>query len=229
MRALCVRFKDCEGPGIIEPVLRENGYRVSFHNAYDPKVQLLPEAHLNFNLIVLLGGPQSVTDSSLNSFFQPYYLLVKNMMATSGRKLIGICLGSQIIAKVLGAEVLVGDKGPEVGFSPMKIKDVTHPIFNGINKTEIQAFHLHEDTFSIPKGAIHLLESELYKNQMFAIENKVYAFQAHIEPTLPMLEVWKNVHKDFIAKGNGDFTDLSAKQKEMEATARIIFRNILNT
>ncbi|TGL60060.1 type 1 glutamine amidotransferase [Leptospira ognonensis] len=229
MRALCVRFKDCEGPGIIESVLRENGYRVSFHNAYDLRVQLLPEAHLNFNLIVLLGGPQSVTDPDLDSFFQPYYMLVKNMMANHGRKLIGICLGSQIIAKALGAEVFVGDKGPEVGFSPMKIRDVTHPIFKGINQPEIQAFHLHEDTFSIPKGATHLLESDLYKNQMFAVENKVFAFQAHIEPTLPMLEVWKNVHKDFIAQGNGDFKNLAEKQKEMETSARIIFRNILYT
>jgi GMP synthase-like glutamine amidotransferase len=229
MRALFVRFKDCEGPGILEPVLRENGYRISFHNAYDQRLQLMPEAHLNFDLIILLGGPQSVADPELDTFFRPYYQLVKNMLATSGRKLIGICLGSQIIAKVLGVDVVPGEKGPEVGFSPLKVKDNSHPIFKGLVESEIVAFHLHEDTFSIPNGATHLLESSMYKNQMFAYENKAYAFQAHLEPTMPMLDVWRVVHKDFIAKGNGDFIDIGIKQAEMEKSARIIFRNILNT
>jgi GMP synthase-like glutamine amidotransferase len=229
MRALCVRFKDCEGPGVLESVMRENGYRVSYHNAYDERIQLMPETHLNFDLVILLGGPQSVIDPALDSFFRPYYQLVTSMLATDGRKLIGICLGSQIIAKVLGAEVTVGNNGPEVGFSPVKIKDRNHSIFNGIVGDEMQAFHLHEDTFSIPAGAKHLLENDFYKNQMFAFENKAYAFQTHIEPTLPMLEVWLTVHKEFISKGKGDFTNLSAKQAEMESAARILFRNILNT
>ncbi len=229
MRALCIRFIDCEGPGILESVLRENGYRVSFHNAYDHRIQLMREAHLNFDLIVLLGGPQSVIDPKLDSFFRPYYDLVKSMLSANGRKLIGVCLGSQIIAKVLGGNVSVGDKGPEVGFAPVKIKDPSHPIFSGISETEIQAFHLHEDTFTIPNGTTHLLESNIYKNQMFALENKAYAFQMHLEPTLPMIDVWREKQKSFIARSQGDFTDIPAKQKEMEKNARIIFRNILNT
>ncbi|WP_411823685.1 type 1 glutamine amidotransferase [Leptospira sp. 'Mane'] len=228
MRSLLVRFKDCEGPGILEPVLREKGYRISYHNAYDERIQLYPAAHLNFDLIVLLGGPQTVADHSNDEFFAPYYDLVENTLVTSGRKLIGICLGSQIIARVLGGKVTVGEKGPETGFSPVKIKDKSNPIFANIESSEIQAFHLHEDVFEIPPSADFLLEGGFYPNQMFSYGNKAFAFQTHIEPTLPMLRVWQDVHKEFISKGNGDFSNLVEDQKKMESTAKIVFRNILN-
>ncbi|XDD45889.1 type 1 glutamine amidotransferase [Leptospira sp. WS39.C2] len=228
MRAVCIRFIDCEGPGILEPLLREKGYRISYHNAYDPRIQLMPEIHLNFDLIIMLGGPQSVADPDKQEFFKPYYEIVENVVALPNKKLIGICLGSQIIAHALGANVRQGTKGPETGFSDLQILKPEHPIFSGLNGESLLAFHLHEDIFDIPVGADHLLASEFYANQMFSYKNKVFAFQTHIEPTLGMLNVWQNVHKEFIAKGNGDFTDMLSKQQTMEKNAKIIFRNIIN-
>ncbi len=227
MRALFVRFKDCEGPGILEPILRENGWMINFFNAYDTRVQILPESHLHYQLIVLLGGPQSVIDPNMDSFFKPYYSLVESILATPKKKLVGICLGSQIIAKTLGATVSVGEKGPEVGFSSLKIKDLSSPVFSGINSQEVQAFHLHEDVFSIPQGSKHLLEGSFYPNQMFSYEDHIFALQTHLEPTAGMLQVWMDVHKEFIAKGKGDFSDMYKKQSEMELSARTLFRNIL--
>ncbi|TGM05417.1 type 1 glutamine amidotransferase [Leptospira jelokensis] len=228
MRAVLIRFIDCEGPGILEPILREKGYRISYHNAYDPRVRLMPEIHLNFDLIVMLGGPQSVADPDKQEFFKPYYEIVENVAIMPKKKLIGICLGSQIIARALGANVRPGTKGPETGFSDLQILKPEHPIFSGLNGDSVLAFHLHEDIFDIPVGAEHLLASEFYANQMFSYKNKIFAFQTHLEPTLGMLHVWQNVHKEFIAKGNGDFSDLETKQKTMEESAKIIFRNIIN-
>ncbi|TGL08572.1 type 1 glutamine amidotransferase [Leptospira bouyouniensis] len=228
MRAVIIRFIDCEGPGIIEPILREKGYRVSYHNAYDSRVHLMPEIHLNFDLIVMLGGPQSVADPTKQDFFKPYYEIVENVAALSNKKLIGVCLGSQIIARALGANVRPGTKGPETGFSELQILKPEHPVFKGINSESILAFHLHEDIFDIPVGAEHLLASEFYANQMFSYKNKIFAFQTHLEPTLGMLQVWQNVHNEFIAKGTGDFSDLEPKQKIMEESAKILFRNIIN-
>lgn len=228
MRAVFIRFIDCEGPGILESLLREKGYRISYHNAYDSRVQLMPEIHLNFDIIVMLGGPQSVADPDKQEFFKPYYEIVENVIALPNKKLIGVCLGSQIIARALGANVRPGTKGPETGFSELQILKPEHPVFSGVEGDSILAFHLHEDIFDIPVGADHLLASEFYANQMFSYKNKVFAFQTHLEPTLGMLQVWQNVHKEFIAKGNGDFSELETKQQTMEKSAKIIFRNIIN-
>lgn len=228
MRAVFIRFIDCEGPGILEPLLREKGYRISYHNAYDSRVQLMPEIHLNFDIIVMLGGPQSVADPDKQEFFKPYYEIVENVIALPNKKLIGVCLGSQIIARALGANVRPGTKGPETGFSELQILKPAHPVFSGVEGESLLAFHLHEDIFDIPVGADHLLASEFYANQMFSYKNKVFAFQTHLEPTLGMLQVWQNVHKEFIAKGNGDFSELETKQQTMEKSAKIIFRNIIN-
>ncbi|TGM31787.1 type 1 glutamine amidotransferase [Leptospira biflexa] len=228
MRAVIIRFIDCEGPGILEPILREKGYRISYQNAFDSRVQLMPEIHLNFDLIIMLGGPQSVADPDEQEFFKPYYEIVENVAVLPNKKLIGICLGSQIIARALGANVRPGTKGPETGFSDLQILKPEHPIFSGLNIESILAFHLHEDIFDIPVGAEHLLASEFYANQMFSYKNKIFAFQTHLEPTLEMLDVWQNVHKEFIAKGTGDFSNLKSKQKTMEESAKILFRNIIN-
>ncbi|MDF3819555.1 type 1 glutamine amidotransferase [Leptospira sp. 96542] len=228
MRAVFIRFLDCEGPGILEPLLRSLGYRISYHNAYDRRIQILPEFHLNFDLVVMLGGPQSVADPNFDEFFKPYYQIVENIITMGDKKLIGICLGSQIIAKVLGADVSLGTKGPEVGFSKVQILNQSHPIFKGINADSFLAFHLHEDVFGIPVGAEHLLAGEFYANQMFSYKNRIFAFQTHLEPTLPMLNVWLDFHKEFIKKGKGDFTDLANKQREMTETANTIFKNIIN-
>lgn len=228
MRAIFVRFKDCEGPGILEPLLREKGYRISYQNAYDRRVQVFPEMHLQFDLVVLLGGPQSVADPAEQEFFKPYYKLVQNIAAMPQKKCIGICLGSQIIAKALGGDVLVGDKGPEVGFSEVRVVDSSNPIFSGLGSTSIMAFHLHEDVVKLPINAKLLLEGSMYPNQMFAVENRIFGFQTHLEPTLSMLQVWLEVHKEFIAKGSGDFSEMDLKQKQMSASANQIFRNIIN-
>lgn len=227
MRSLLIRFKDCEGGGILEPILREKGYRITYHNAYDTRIHLVPEAHLMFDLVVLLGGPQTVVGTENDSFFAPYFELTENMIATPGRKVIGICLGSQIIAKVLGAKVFKGDKGVEVGFSPVKILKPTSPVFQGITDKSLHAFHLHEDSFTLPEGAAHLLESDLYPLQMFSYKDKAFAIQAHFEPNLEMLEVWRIVHKDFIAQGGSLPKDLREDFSKMSANGKLLFQNIL--
>ncbi len=227
MRSLLIRFKDCEGPGIIESILRQKGYRITYHNAYDTRIHLVPEAHLMFDLVVLLGGPQSVVGNLNDDFFAPYYELTENMIETTGRKVIGICLGSQIIARVLGAVVSKGDKGPEVGFSPVQILNPKSPVFQSISEQTLHAFHLHEDTFTLPNGAEHLLKSEKYEMQMFSYKNKAFAIQAHLEPTLGMLEVWRTVHKDFIAQGGGLPKDIKDDHLKMTTNGNLLFQNII--
>jgi GMP synthase-like glutamine amidotransferase len=190
---------------------------------------LIPEAHLQFDLILLMGGPQSVADPAAQDFFKPFLNLVRSVFARKKGKMIGICLGSQIIAEALGGKVFPGKNGPEIGFSSVKIVDSGHWIFEKLaDKTEITAFHLHEDSFELPGSARLLLSSEKYENQAFVIDNRIFGFQTHLEPTYEMIETWKKVHSEFISRAFPlDDSEWKSKQKEMEDSARQIFRSIL--
>ncbi|MDV6234880.1 type 1 glutamine amidotransferase [Leptospira ellisii] len=226
MRSLIVRFKDCEGPGILLDLLKERNYRITYHNAYDPRVQPIPDAHLVFDLIILLGGPQSVADPSLAEFFEPWFNLVRYASLTLNRKILGICLGSQIISKALGGEVTRGERGPEVGFSNVEIVQ-PHPVLEGLSS--FPAFHLHEDVFTIPPAGTGLLKSDLYPNQMFSVGNRIFGVQCHLEVTESMLSVWKGVHAEFIrSAGWVPGPETESLRSQMEIAGRKIFGAILD-
>ena len=146
---------DCEGPGIIEDSLRRANYKITYHDAYKKSQQLVPESQQIFDLIVLMGGPKSVYDPKEQAFFKPYIDLVENAISIPGKKVLGICLGAQILAKALGATVEQGSKGQESGFSNVSILNSSHPVFKGIKENQITAFHLHGDTFNLPQGTEH--------------------------------------------------------------------------
>ncbi|WP_061222958.1 type 1 glutamine amidotransferase [Leptospira weilii] len=227
MRSLIVRFKDCEGPGILLDSLKERNYKITYHNAYDSRIQPFPDAHLVFDLIVLLGGPQSVMDPALVHFFEPWLNLIRYAASMPNRKMIGICLGAQIISQALGGEVRRGEKGPEVGFYDVQVREPAHLVFDGI--TSFPAFHLHEDIFSIPQGAKHLLKSEMYSNQMFSFQDRIFGIQCHMEVTASMLKVWCMAHSDFIRSAGwvpGPETEVLRSQ--MENVGRRIFGAILD-
>ena len=152
---------------------------------------------------------------------------MEDSLEIPNNKVIGVCLGSQILAKVLGGEVKKGEKGVEVGFSKVQGINKTHPIFSLIESNEMLAFHLHEDTFTLPKGTEHLLSSSMYENQMFSYQNRAFALQCHLELTFPMLQVWQRVHKKYMEPLGYSLDFMREKQVQMEKDAKIIFNNII--
>jgi GMP synthase-like glutamine amidotransferase len=227
VRSLIIRFLDCEGPGIIENSLRNANYKITYHDAYRKGIQLIPESQQIFDTIILMGGPQSVYDPKEESFFKPYINLVENALAIPRKRVIGICLGSQILAKALGATVMKGASGPEIGFSKVSVTNTAHNVFQGITSANLTAFHLHGDTFDLPPNTERLISSEKYENQMFSYKNKGYGIQCHFEVTYPMLEVWWKVHKEIPQTIGNISNEIKVKQQEMEANARILFDNII--
>lgn len=230
MRCLIVRFKDCEGPGTLLDSLKARNYRITYHNAYDTRIQPMPDAHQMFDLVVFLGGPQTVHDPAQADFFKPWLQLAAHLVSMKEKKVIGICLGSQILASVLGSKVYVGEKGPEVGFSDVTIQNSSHPAFAKLKgKSNFPAFHLHEDVFDLPKGANHLLLGRDYPNQMFEFENRIFGIQCHLEVTQPMLEIWKKVHAKFIAEAGWiPGPDTEELRSQMEEAGRALFEGILD-
>ncbi|MCP5513141.1 MAG: type 1 glutamine amidotransferase [Leptospiraceae bacterium] len=221
MRALVIRFADVEGPGILADLLRENGYSLSYHDAYK-NIDLLPNAHLQYSLFLFMGGPQSVHDPELFKFFNPYRNLIQNAFSI-GKKIIGICLGAQLIADSLGSKVKKGEKGQELGWGKVELLG-NHPFFEGLDSRDITVFHFHGDTFDLPEGSDHLAQSDLYPSQMFAIDGRAIGIQFHIEITEMILKNWKS---RFPELGPVLSESKSEELKEMQKFGYKILNNII--
>jgi GMP synthase-like glutamine amidotransferase len=227
MRSLILRFDDCEGPGIIEPILKEKGYAVTYHDAYKDGLHLLPSTHLLFEYFIFLGGSPSVYDPQKKSFFTPYLNLIEDILHIKGKKILGICLGSQLLAKALGASVTLGERGGEIGFGKLKIEEKENQIFHGIDGKEITGFHFHKDVFSLPSGSKRLLSSDTYENQMFSYNTSAIGILPHFELTGIMLSVWK---KKFLEIKNS-IPENQETYKQLESlnhSGEILLRNILS-
>jgi len=151
-----------------------------------------------FDVLVIMGGPMSANDTGAYPYIEEEEKLVDNFIS-KGKKVFGICLGAQIIAKALGSSVYRGEV-EEVGWHDIELtynglKDTLmrglalHPVAKDLWR-RFKVFHWHGETFDIPKGAVRLAGSELYLNQAFKYRDKAYAFQFHIEVTKKMIYDW---------------------------------------
>jgi GMP synthase (glutamine-hydrolysing) len=193
MKVLILKNTGTEGPGTIEDYLRQEG--ISYRIADLSAAEDLPNA-ADFDALVMLGGPMSVNDAL------PYIReeeRLANVYMDGGRKVLGICLGAQIMAKALGAKVY---KGPatEVGWHDITLCDegLTDPSMMklasysplNIAGRRLKVFQWHGETFDIPGGGQRLACSELYPNQAFRYGTNAYAFQFHMEVTAQMIYDW---------------------------------------
>jgi|SRR5208283_1973668 len=195
MSVLICKNTATEGPGTIEDFLSEEAlpYRIVDLS----EEQDLPDTSL-FKVLIMLGGPMSVNETAAYPYLQAEENLVRDFIAKK-KAVLGICLGSQIMAKALGASVYRGLQ-KEVGWhdinltaegtsDPFMMKLAIHPLDGDISRT-FKVFHWHGETFDIPQGAKRLASSALYANQAFSYGSNAYAFQFHIEVTKTMLYDW---------------------------------------
>jgi GMP synthase (glutamine-hydrolysing) len=110
-----------------------------------------------------------------------------------GHPFLGVCLGAQLLAASLGAEVRAGDR-PEVGVLPVEVTGGgrADPVF-GVLGGRFPALQWHGDTFAIPAGAVHLARSAAYPSQAFRFGAAAYGVQFHVEVTDAMLAEWRQV------------------------------------
>jgi len=101
-----------------------------------------------------------------------------------GKTVLGICLGSQLIAEVLGARVYP-NKLKEIGWFPVKKTETgqQHSVLNGIEPNEFTVFHWHGDTYDLPPASAHLFFTDICQHQAFIFDNRVLGIQFHFEVT----------------------------------------------
>jgi len=176
---LLVQNTRIEGSGYLGDLIRHDGFDLTSVNA---KHEKLPEK--NFSLVVILGAPESANDNL--SYLQAEQQLIKNCV-NDDIPVLGICLGSQLIAKTFGARVYTGPK-TEIGFyDDLKIND-NSKLFSNF-KNPFTVFHWHGDTFDLPEGATRLVSSEYYPNQAFQYKSAV-GLQFHLEVNEDMINLW---------------------------------------
>ena len=136
----------------------------------------------SFDVLIVMGGPMGIYDEHLH----PWLAAEKKFIAAAvnaGKKIMGICLGAQLLACVLGEKV-TRNSHREIGWFPLHINAEAsdHPIAK-ILATCAHVFHWHGDTFGLPENAQLIASSDACKHQAFVVENRIYGFQFHLETT----------------------------------------------
>lgn len=168
-----------ESPGYILDWAKENGHSVSFVNFYQDAA--FPEIK-NLNALVVMGGPMNVGDEADEyAWLEAEGEFIKQFIQ-SGKKILGICLGSQMIADAMGAKVY-RNQHTEIGWHKVTVDRSKIPQgFAEIFPEEFITFHWHSYTFDIPEDCDGSVRSEATPNQAF-IQGNVAAFQFHPEIT----------------------------------------------
>lgn len=134
----------------------------------------------SFDVLVIMGGPMGADDEADYPWMAAEKTLIRDSIA-AGKKVLGVCLGAQLIARALGAPVTANPE-KEIGWFP--VYPTSAGLADSIGRLfadKPQVLHWHGDTFAAPKGAIPLLESEGCANQAFRYGDNVLALQFHLE------------------------------------------------
>lgn len=134
------------------------------------------------DLLVVMGGPMNVHEETKYPWLAQEMRYVEAAIA-AGRRVLGICLGAQLIAQVLGARVYANDK-KEIGWFAVEATEAarTATVFQDFPR-RLLAFHWHGETFDIPAGAVHVARSAACAHQAFAFGERVVGLQFHLETT----------------------------------------------
>ena len=195
MAVLIIKNIQTEGPGTIEEFLRKED--IPFHIVELGSGQIPPPLE-SYNTLVMLGGPMGVYDMETYPHLMAGSRIIREAI-NRDLKVLGICLGSQMIAHCLGADVYPGPE-KEIGWyhiemtgdglkDPLMRKLAIHPGVGDFWR-KFMVFHWHSDTFKLPPGATLLASSARYKNQAFKFGNNIYGFQFHVEVTKDMIMHW---------------------------------------
>ena len=181
---LAIRHVPFEDLGSYAAVLSESGYAIQYAEA--PTADFSALARRAWDLLVVLGGPIGVDDGADYPFLAPELAFVESRLKTDAPTL-GICLGSQFIAKALGAKVYrIGEV--EVGWSPLHLTEAGRA--SPLRHLAGPVFHWHGEAFDLPAGATHLASTRLTPHQGFSWGWATLAMQFHPEVTQAGLEQW---------------------------------------
>ena len=165
----------------------ELGYTRFYESAELPDVR-------GIDLMIIMGGPMNVPDETTHPWLVAEKKFVREAI-DQGVAVLGVCLGAQLIADVMGARIFPNEF-KEVGWLPIEAVDGGEDSFAFPER--MMAFHWHGDTFDLPDGALRLARSEGCENQAFQLGKNVIGLQFHLETTEETTELMiENCPDDF--------------------------------
>jgi GMP synthase (glutamine-hydrolysing) len=218
---LCLQNIPCETLGNFEALFLNDGFDIEKVNATTQRVPIDPT---QYSAIVILGGPMSVYE---NSGFITDQIKLARISSKRMTPLLGICLGSQIVAQSSGGTVFKGPK-KEIGWHEIMIESSgKEDLFSGFQNSRPMVFHWHGDTFSLPKTARILARSKLYP-EAFAIGSLI-GIQFHLEITDKMIRSWLKTYKSEVVSEKIDVRKMvkesAAYLKELEHYCSLLYSN----
>jgi GMP synthase (glutamine-hydrolysing) len=206
-----VSFEDL---GTLEPLVRMLGMTPVVRQAGvdDLSSDAAQREWLDADLVVVLGGPIGVYEADRYPFITDELARVRERLA-SGKPMIGICLGAQMIAAASGQRVYPGP-AKEIGFKPLILSEAGQAsCLQALSHCDHQVLHWHGDTFDLPPGATLLASTDIVRNQVFTIGRHVLGLQCHLEAQPQQIERWLIGHTAELSAAG---TDLHALRTDSQ-------------
>mgnify|MGYP004518813319 CR=1 FL=1 len=208
MRVLVIQNNAGTTLGQIETALVERGAEITVCLAFEGEA--LPNGE--FDALVVLGGIQNALADDGSPYFPD---LMKRMRhyAESDRAVLGVCLGSQLLARAFGSENLIGATH-EFGWTQVALTEdgEADPMLGGLNPT-FTTFQWHDDTFVLPRGATRLAGNDATHNQAFRIGRAAYGIQFHFEADRKLIAHWNETNAGYLAEREPDWPERFAAEQ----------------
>jgi GMP synthase (glutamine-hydrolysing) len=201
MRVAIVENTRVTHHGLVGVALHERGALIDLYRPYAG--HSLPEGP-DADALIVFGGEQAATDDDIH----PYLPRLADLMAAytrADKPVLGICLGSQILARAYGAENHLGT-APEFGWVDVALTEAgrADPVLSVLPE-RFPVFQWHSDTFTLPDGALHLAHSPTAPHQAFRIGRATYGTQFHFEASRAVVADWLATFPEIVTRMDDTF------------------------
>ena len=223
-RILVIQHIDIENPGIILDLMSKKGISYDCVKIENNNLNLF-----DYDGLLIMGGPMSVNEKDQYSFIDTEIELVNHYLKLQ-KPILGICLGSQIIASALNSSIYKNSK-QELGWHDVSLSQTKDTIFENLENNFL-AFHWHGDIFNLPDNSIQLASSKISNIQAFVFKKQCYGILFHLEVTKEIVQnIVNKFESDLIFESIDKSTildELEEKIEKINFNGKIIFNRWLN-
>jgi GMP synthase (glutamine-hydrolysing) len=232
-RLMVFQHVAAEPLGTLHARIRKRGHRIRFHN-----FQRHPDSEPNvdrYQGLIVLGGPMNVEDQHRHPHLKTELKAIESALR-QGKPVLGICLGAQLLAHVLGAPVRKHELHEIGWYDLITTAHGREDAVLGHVGEQAPVFQWHRCTFDLPSGAVQLARTQTCEQQAFRFGQNAYGFQFHLEADAAMIERWLQLpaYREELASAGIGRDEASVREstasliEQMQPLAEVTFNNFLD-